>query len=65
MPSLRIATWNINSVRLRRPLLAELVKALDPDVLCLQETKCPDELLPVEGLRALGYPHVAARGMKG
>ena len=60
-----IATWNINSVRLRRPLLAELARALDPDVLCLQETKCPDELFPMEDLRAFGFPHVAHRGMKG
>ncbi|GAA0595070.1 exodeoxyribonuclease III [Craurococcus roseus] len=62
---IRVATWNINSVRLRRPLLAELVRALDPDVLCLQETKCPDELFPMEDLRAFGFPHVAHRGMKG
>ena len=62
---IRVATWNINSVRLRRPLLAELVRALDPDVLCLQETKCPDELFPIEELRECGFPHVAHRGMKG
>ena len=63
--SLRIATWNINSVRLRLPLLKDLVAALEPDVICLQETKCPDDLLPREGLHALGFNHVAARGMKG
>ena len=63
--SLRIATWNINSVRLRHPLITGIVQALDPDVLCLQETKCPDEHLPVEALRALGFPYVAAKGMKG
>ena len=62
---LRIATWNINSVRLRRPLLAELVAALAPDVLCLQETKCPDEHFPLEDIRAFGFPHVAHKGMKG
>ncbi|RAI57151.1 exodeoxyribonuclease III [Roseicella frigidaeris] len=62
---LRIATWNINSVRLRRGLLAELVKALDPDVLCLQETKCPDELFPLEDIRGFGFPHIAHKGMKG
>jgi hypothetical protein len=38
---LRIATWNINSIRLRQGLLQDLVAALEPDVLCLQETKCP------------------------
>jgi exodeoxyribonuclease III len=63
--TVRLATWNINSVRLRRPLLAELVRAIDPDVLCLQETKCPDEFFPIEELRAFGFPHVAHRGMKG
>lgn len=62
---IRLATWNINSVRLRRSLLSDLVRALDPDVLCLQETKCPDELFPVADLRAFGFPHVAHRGMKG
>jgi len=61
---LRIVTWNINSVRLRLPLLADLVAALDPDVICLQETKCPDELFPHEGIAALGYPYRLARGMK-
>jgi exodeoxyribonuclease III len=65
LPVLRIATWNINSVRLRLPLLADLDAALRPDVLCLQETKCPDELFPHEGVRALGFEHVIARGMKG
>jgi exodeoxyribonuclease-3 len=62
---LRIATWNINSVRLRLPLLADLVAALEPDVICLQETKCPDELFPHEGIAALGFAHRAVRGMKG
>ena len=59
MRPLRIATWNINSVRLRLPLLKELVAALEPDVLCLQETKCPDELFPREALRGAGLRHVA------
>ena len=62
---IRVATWNINSVRLRHPLLKELVAALDPDVLCLQETKCPEEHFPLEDLRAHGFAHVAHRGMKG
>ncbi len=62
---LRIATWNINSLRLRLKLLGRLADALDPDVICLQETKVPDELFPAEAPSALGYPHVAFRGMKG
>ena len=58
-----IATWNINSLRHRLGLLERLADALSPDVICLQETKVPDALFP-GGLAALGYPHVARRGMK-
>ena len=67
MPSqpLRIATWNINSLRLRLGLLNELVTSLNPDVICLQETKVPDDLFPNGGPSELGYGHVAFRGMKG
>jgi exodeoxyribonuclease-3 len=62
---LRVATWNINSLRLRLPLLTKLVAALDPDVICLQETKVPDALFPAAGPIELGYPFVSFRGMKG
>ncbi len=62
---MRIVTWNINSLRLRLPLLAALDTALRPDVLCLQETKVPDSLFPGDALAALGFDHVAGRGMKG
>lgn len=61
---LRVATWNINSLRLRLALLKELVAALDPDLICLQETKVSDELFPLEGLKALGFPYAVFRGMK-
>ena len=65
MTRLRVATWNINSLRLRHKLLDKLQDALDPDVICLQETKVPDVLFP-DGVPAeLGYPHVVRRGMKG
>ena len=63
--SLRIATWNINSLRLRIGLLEGLIKALNPDVICLQETKVPDELFPHESLPELGFPHHVRAGMKG
>lgn len=62
---LRIATWNINSLRLRQGLLTPLVEAMNPDVICLQETKVPDALFPDGAPAALGFPHVARRGMKG
>ena len=60
-----IATWNINSVRLREPIVAKLLQEEGPDVLCLQETKSPVEKIPTEGFAALGYPHMVARGQKG
>ena len=61
---MRIVTWNINSLRLRLPLLQRVAAELSPDVICLQETKVPDELFPAAAGPALGYPHVAHRGMK-
>ena len=60
-----LATWNINSVRLRAPLVARLLQGEAPDVLCLQECKCPVELFPAETFAALGYRHLVARGQKG
>jgi exodeoxyribonuclease-3 len=63
--TLRIATWNINSLRLRLKLLPELIAALDPDVICLQETKVPDDLFPIKAPVELGYPYAVYRGMKG
>ena len=60
-----IATWNINSVRLRMPLVEQFLTAHRPDVLCLQETKCPDDLFPLKALRALGYEHIEISGQKG
>src|ERR1700710_158782 len=65
MTPLRVVTWNITSLRLRLPLLERLIGALDPDVICLQETKVPDELFPDAAPAAFGYPYVARRGMKG
>lgn len=60
-----IATWNINSVRLRMPLLQRLVSEAQPDVICLQETKVDDPLFPHDPIAALGYPHRAINGRKG
>lgn len=60
-----ICTWNINSVRLREPIVLRLLAEEAPDVLCLQETKSPVEKIPLEGFAALGYSTVIARGDKG
>jgi exodeoxyribonuclease III len=62
---LSVSTWNINSVRLRIDLVAKFIKAMRPDVLCLQETKCPDDAFPLKRFKRLGYEHVALNGQKG
>lgn len=62
---LRIATWNINSVRLRIDLVARFLAGQSPDVLCLQETKCRDSEYPSAEFRKLGYEHLAINGQKG
>src|SRR4029079_2701609 len=62
---LSLTTWNINSVRLRIDLVARFIKAVRPDVLCLQETKCIDDAFPLKRFRRLGYEHVALNGQKG
>lgn len=60
-----LATWNINSVRLREPLVLKLLREEGPDVLCLQECKSPVDKIPRDGFAELGYPHMVARGDKG
>lgn len=63
--SFSLATWNINSVRLREPIVLKLLEEEAPDVLCLQECKSPVDKIPREGFDALGYTHMVARGDKG
>src|SRR5580693_9950286 len=60
-----LTTWNINSVRLRIDLVAKFIKAVRPDVLCLQETKCPDDAFPRKRFKRLGYESIALNGQKG
>ena len=62
---MRVITWNINSIRLREPLVLRLLDEARPDVLCLQETKCPDPHFPQDNFVAAGYSHIVFRGMKG
>ena len=62
---LTLATWNINSVRLRADLVCKLLKQEAPDVLCLQECKSPVDKIPADMFAALGYDHMVARGQKG
>ena len=61
---MRIVTWNVNSVRLRLPLLEKLIAQRSPDVICLQETKVVDDTFPKKNIEAMGFDHIEIRGMK-
>lgn len=52
---MKIATWNVNSIRARLERVLAWLDEAQPDVLCVQETKCEDALFPVEPLRGIGY----------
>jgi len=60
---MRIATWNVNSVKQRMDNILAWLTERAPDIVCLQETKCVDEAFPREGFEALGY-NVAVHGQK-
>src|SRR5207247_8659390 len=60
---MKIASWNINSLRKRQDRLSAWLETTKPDVVCLQETKCADEQFPVLVLQAAGY-HSAYHGEK-
>jgi len=60
---MRIATWNINSIRMRLQRLQQWLQDKRPDVVCLQETKVVDEEFPAAPLQDLGY-HCLFRGQK-
>ena len=60
---MRIATWNVNSVRQRLDHLLAWLRETAPDVVCLQEIKCVDEQFPREAIEALGY-NVVTHGQK-
>ena len=60
---MRIATWNVNSIKQRMDCLIGWLKERAPDIVCLQETKCVDDAFPREPIEALGY-NVAVHGQK-
>jgi len=62
---IKVATWNINSVRLRQDQVVRFLKEQQPDVLGLQEIKCLEELFPYTPFRELGYEHIEVSGQKG
>lgn len=63
--TLKLATWNINSVRLRIDQVVRFLEQEKPDVLGLQEIKCQEPQFPYEPLRALGYDFIEVSGQKG
>ncbi len=62
---LRIASWNINSVRLRAPQVQRFVAEHAPDVLCLQEIKCREGEFPTGAFVEAGLPYLRISGQKG
>ncbi|MFN2474968.1 MAG: exodeoxyribonuclease III [Chthoniobacterales bacterium] len=60
---MRIVTWNINSLRKRQERLLAWLAQTQPDIVCLQETKCTDEQFPADALRGAGY-YAAFYGQK-
>lgn len=64
---MKLISWNVNSIRVRYPLVVDLIKAHQPDILFLQETKCLPEQFPLEVFEDLGYniEHVGQRAFNG
>src|SRR3712207_6535192 len=62
-PAMRIATWNVNSIKQRLGHLLTFLRDSAPDVMCLQELKCIDEAFPRLEVEAAGY-NVAVHGQK-
>jgi exodeoxyribonuclease-3 len=61
---MKIISWNINSVRLRAPLLKQLISEQDPDIVCLQETKVQDSQFPLDQLKSFGLENIYFSGQK-
>ena len=61
---MKIVSWNINSLRLRLPLLRKFVEQANPDIICLQEIKVDDPLFPMLDVRSLGFEHIEFSGEK-
>ena len=57
-------SWNINSVRLRAPIVVQMAAESGADVICLQETKCPDEAFPFKVFHKAGFDYIHIHGMK-
>jgi len=60
--NIKVVSWNINSIRIRLEQLKKIVTELNPDIICLQETKCENDKFPLASVQELGYKYVAHRG---
>lgn len=65
MTSLRIVSWNINSIRLRAENVVAFIKQENPDVICLQEIKCQNEEFPNQLFESVGFNHLHINGQRG
>ncbi|MDR1693690.1 MAG: exodeoxyribonuclease III [Lactobacillaceae bacterium] len=63
--SLKIATWNVNSIRIRIDGLKNLIDKVNPDIVCIQEVKAKESDFPSEEIKNLGYGHIALNSMAG
>ncbi len=61
---MKIASWNINSVRFRIDIVERFLREMAPDILCLQETKAENAMFPLTALKGFGYPHIVINGQK-
>jgi exodeoxyribonuclease-3 len=61
---MKIASWNINSVRFRLDIVERFLRDVAPDILCLQETKVENSVFPMAALKGCGYPHIVVNGQK-
>lgn len=61
----KITTWNINSIRIRLPLIKQFIDQADPDIICFQEIKTEEKNFPFEALRDMGYANAYVHGQKG
>ncbi len=65
MKTIKLVTWNVNSIRIRLELLKNLVEKYSPDVVCLQEVKAKDEDFPFDDVKSFGFDNIALYGMSG
>lgn len=61
----RLATWNVNSIRIRLDALSKFVSEQKPDIICLQEVKAKETDFPFEVIKNLGFEHIALYSMPG